>query len=69
MYGLYSRAACSQEGLMMARLRYLFFAFIITFWKAKTRDLEETIESSPLCITDLFMNKLVAYFLLITVFI
>ena len=28
------------------------------------RDLAETIESGPLCITDLFKNKLVAYFLL-----
>ena len=29
------------------------------------RDLGETIESGPLCITDLFKNKSVAYFLLI----
>ena len=28
----------------------------------KTRDLRETIESGPLCITDLFQNKSVAYF-------
>ena len=25
MYGLYSRAACNQEQLMMARVRYIFF--------------------------------------------
>ena len=28
------------------------------------RDLGETIESGPLCITDLFKNKSVVYFLL-----
>ena len=27
----------------------------------ETRDLRDTIESSPLCITDLFQNKSVAY--------
>ena len=27
-----------------------------------SRDLRETIESGPLCITDLFQNKSVAYF-------
>ena len=26
MYGLYSRAACNQERLMMARVRYIFFS-------------------------------------------
>ena len=30
------------------------------------RDTRETTESGPLCITDLFKNKSVAYFLLIT---
>ena len=30
--------------------------------RGRSRDLEETIEWRPLCITDLFMNKLVAYF-------
>ena len=30
------------------------------------RDLGETVESGPLCITDLFKNKSVAYFLLIS---
>ena len=39
-----------------------------TIW-IKSRDLAETIESGPICITDLFKNKLVAYFLLITTFI
>ena len=33
------------------------------------RDARETIESGPLCITDLFKNKSVAYFLFITAFI
>ena len=30
------------------------------------RDQAETIESGPLCITDLFKNKSVAYYLLVT---
>ena len=30
--------------------------------KIKARDLRETIESGPLCITDLFQNRSVAYF-------
>ena len=30
--------------------------------KVGVRDPRETIESSPLCITDLFQNKSVAYF-------
>ena len=30
--------------------------------KPKNRDLRETIEYGPLCITDLFQNKSVAYF-------
>ena len=30
--------------------------------KPKNRDLRETIEYGPLCITDLFQNRPVAYF-------
>ena len=33
------------------------------------RDLAETIESGPLCTTDLFKNKSVAYYLFISAFI
>ena len=36
MYGLYSRAACNQERLMMARVRYViffcFFSFSLLFY-------------------------------------
>ena len=42
---------------------------IITCVSIEYRDLAETIESGPLCVTDLFMNKSVAYFLFITAFI
>ena len=41
--------------------------YLISF--VEDRDLGETIESGPLCTTDLFKNKSVAYFLLITAFI
>ena len=34
-----------------------------------SRDLGETIKSGPLCITDLFNDKSVAYYLLIAAFI
>ena len=33
-----------------------------SFARVESRDLAETIESDPLCITELFQNKSVAYF-------
>jgi hypothetical protein len=41
----------------------------VTVHRTTIKDLAETIESSPLCITDLSKNKLVSYFLLIALFI
>ena len=38
-----------------------FWMIELTKISSLTRDLRETIESSPLCITDLFQNKYVAY--------
>ena len=34
------------------------------YYLTAARDLRETIESGPLCITDLFQNKSIAYFLM-----
>ena len=42
---------------------------LTNFSWTEARDAKETIESGPLCITDLFKNKLVAYFLFITAFV
>ena len=45
-----------RENIMVGKLSQ------ITHSWDPNRDLRETIESGPLCITDLFQNKYVAYF-------
>ena len=43
MYGLYSRAACNQERLMMARVRY-----VVSFSK-QTKNLERYLTTERIC--------------------
>ena len=43
------------------------FTGVGDYMVVETRDTTETIESGPLCITDLFQNKSVAYSLLMII--
>ena len=53
--GLSDKVLCTQ-GIWNKKKSVFTVSFI------NTRDLIETIESSPLCITNIFQNKSVAYF-------
>ena len=48
-------------GHFLVNLPYIAHNYLTQLLNSTIRDLRETIESGPLCITDLFQNKSVAY--------